>query len=245
MIAMNTVDPAEIARFTAMADTWWDPTGPFKPLHQLNPIRLTFIRDQVAAHFGRDPRTAKPLSGLSVLDIGCGGGLTAEPLVRLGANVTAIDAGEENVKIASLHAEQSGLAVDYRHASAEELVERGESFDMVLALEVVEHVADLPAFMASVAALMKPGGAAVIATLNRTPQSFLLGIIGAEYLLGWLPRGTHEWRKFVRPSELARLLRGHGVSINVLRGVTYHPLADAWRLSRDLGVNYMAFAKSD
>ena len=240
-----SVDPAELARFAAIAEAWWDPAGKFKPLHRLNPVRLGFIRDRLAARLGRDPLSPRPLEGLRLLDIGCGGGLIAEPMARLGAEVTGIDAAQRNIAVARHHAEASGLAIDYRCATAEALAEAGEAFDAVLALEVVEHVADLDGFLAACARLTRPGGALIAATLNRTPQAFALAILGAEYLLGWLPRGTHHWRKFVRPSELARGLRSHGVAIRALTGISYNPLADRWRLSGDLAVNYMAYAERD
>jgi 2-polyprenyl-6-hydroxyphenyl methylase/3-demethylubiquinone-9 3-methyltransferase len=237
-----SVDPIEIARFSAMADEWWDPLGKFRPLHALNPPRLQFIRDRVAAHFGRAPLAPAPLAGLRVLDIGCGGGLISEPMARLGATVVGLDAAEKNIAVARLHAEQGDLAIEYRCASAEELAAAGESFDVVLALEVVEHVADLASFMAACARLARPGGAAVFSTLNRTPQSFLLGIVGAEYVLRWLPPGTHQWNRFVRPSELAAALRPHGLTITTLEGLSYQPLQQRWRLSKDLSVNYLGFA---
>ncbi|MBI3453750.1 MAG: bifunctional 2-polyprenyl-6-hydroxyphenol methylase/3-demethylubiquinol 3-O-methyltransferase UbiG [Rhodospirillales bacterium] len=236
------MDAAEIARFSAIAEEWWDPVGKLRPLHKLNPVRLAFIRDELAGHFGRDPLRPRPLAGLRLLDIGCGGGLVAEPMARLGAEVTAVDASEKNIHVARLHAAQGGLAIDYRAAAAEDLVAAGKDFDVVLALEIVEHVADLGSFLGTCAALAKPGGTLIAATLNRTPQSFLFAIVGAEYVLGWLPRGTHDWRKFVRPSELAGGLRKGGIEVRRLAGVGYNPLADAWRLSDDLSVNYMAFA---
>jgi len=237
-----SVDPAEIARFAAMADEWWDPTGKFKPLHKFNPVRLGYIRDRIAQHCGRDPLAAKPLAGLRLLDIGCGGGLIAEPMARLGADVVAIDASAKNIGIASNHATRMGLAIDYRHATAEDLVAAGEQFDAVLSLEVVEHVADVNGFLASCGALVRPGGALVVATLNRTPKAFLLAIVGAEYVLGWLPRGTHEWKKFVRPGEIAEALRAPGLAVTHMTGVAFNPVLDTWRLARDLDVNYMAFA---
>jgi 2-polyprenyl-6-hydroxyphenyl methylase/3-demethylubiquinone-9 3-methyltransferase len=237
-----TVDPAEIARFSALAADWWDPAGKFGPLHKLNPVRLAYIRDRLCAQFGRDGRAPRPLSGLRVLDIGCGGGLVTEPMARLGATVTGVDASATNIGVASAHAAQGDLTIDYRHGTAEALVAAGERFDAVLALEIIEHVADVDAFLGACAALTKPGGALILATLNRTPQSFLLAIVGAEYVLRWLPRGTHDWRKFVRPSELAAALRRHGAAVGDLTGVVYNPLSDSWRISRDLGVNYLAFA---
>ncbi len=238
----DSVDPDEVAKFAAMAETWWDPSGKFRPLHQLNPVRLRFIRDRVCAHLGRDPLAPRPLEGLRLLDVGCGGGLLCEPLTRLGAHVTGIDAAGENIRIAGHHAAESGLEIDYRHAAAEDLAEAGETFDVVVNMEVVEHVAEPGAFLETCAALVGPGGASVIATLNRTPKSFLLAIVGAEYVLRWLPRGTHDWRKFLRPSELAAHLRRAGLAIEVMTGVGYNPLDATWRLSRDLDVNYMVFA---
>jgi len=242
---LEVVDPAEIARFSALAEEWWDPNGKFRPLHKFNPTRLAFVRDQLAGHFGRDPLAQQPLEGLSILDIGCGGGLLAEPLSRLGAEVTGIDASERNIKVAGLHAAEAGLEIDYRHATAEDVARAGESFDAVLNMEVVEHVADLNAFLAASSALVKPGGAMVVATLNRTPKAFLLGILGAEYLLRWLPPGTHDWRRFRRPSELAGPLRAAGLAVAEITGVAYNPLTDAWRLGRDTAVNYMMLALRD
>ena len=240
-----SIDPAEVAKFSALAEEWWDPAGKFRPLHRFNPTRLAFVRDRAAARFGRDPGAERPLEGLSVLDIGCGGGLLAEPLARLGARVTGIDASARNVNIATLHAARSGLEIDYRHAAAEELADAGEAFDLVLNMEVVEHVADVSAFLAASAALVKPGGAMVAATLNRTPKAFLLAVVGAEYLLRWLPPGTHDWRRFQRPSELAGPLRAAGLEVAEITGVAYNPLTDAWRLSRDTDVNYMMLAVRD
>ena len=238
-----SVDPDEIAKFAALAGDWWDPTGKFAPLHKLNPARLTFIRDRIAAHAGRDPLAERPLAGLSVLDIGCGGGLLCEPLTRLGATVTGIDAAGENIAAAARHAADSGLDIDYRHATAEDLAAGGGRFDLVLNMEVVEHVADVAGFLQASAALVAPGGAMTLATLNRTPKSFALAIVGAEYVLRWLPRGTHDWRRFLRPSELVAYLRGAGLETRELTGVTYNPLTGAWRLApSNLDVNYMIFA---
>ena len=237
-----SVDEREVAQFAARAEAWWDTGGPFRPLHALNPTRIAYVRDRIAAHFGRDRDDFEPLSGLSLLDVGCGGGLLAEPMTRLGARVVGIDAGGENVRAAAGHAAQAGLAIDYRGTTVEALASGGERFDVVLNMEVVEHVADVDAFLGASAALVKPGGAMVVATLNRTPKAFALAIVGAEYLLRWLPRGTHDWRRFLRPSELAKLLRDHGLEIEELTGVAYNPLSGAWRLTRDLDVNYMVFA---
>jgi 2-polyprenyl-6-hydroxyphenyl methylase/3-demethylubiquinone-9 3-methyltransferase len=240
--ADTTVDSAEIARFSALADEWWDPKGSLGPLHKLNPTRLAYIRDRIAARFARDVKARRPLAGLSVLDVGCGGGLAAEPLARLGASVTAIDASNAAVDAARAHAAESELAIDYRCAAAGDLAADGAQFDVVLALEIIEHVADTGQFLADCAALVRPGGLLIVATLNRTPQSFALAIIGAEYVLRWAARGTHDWRKFVRPSELAAGMRRQGLELLDLTGVVYAPLADAWRLSRNLSVNYMACA---
>jgi 2-polyprenyl-6-hydroxyphenyl methylase/3-demethylubiquinone-9 3-methyltransferase len=241
--ADESVDPAEIAKFAAMAEDWWDPGGKFRPLHKLNPTRLRFIRDRVAAGLARDPLSEKPLSGVKLLDIGCGGGLLAEPMTRLGARVTAIDVTEENIAVARLHAEQSGLDIDYRHCSAESLVAAAERFDVVLNMEVLEHVIDVKAFVSTSAELVVPGGSMFAATLNRTVKSYFLAIVGAEYLLGWLPRGTHDWNRFVKPSELAAALRSGGMTLKELTGVVYDPLSDSWRLApRNLDVNYMVMA---
>lgn len=237
-----SVDPAEVARFSAMAEEWWDATGKFRPLHKLNPVRLAYIRDKLAARFGRDVRKPRPFAGLRLLDIGCGGGLIAEPMARLGADVVAIDASATNIGIARAHAAETGLAIDYRAAAAEALAEAGERFDAVLCLEVVEHVADRPAFLATTVSLVAPGGALIASTINRTPQAYLLAIVGAEYVLRWVPRGTHDWGKFVRPSELAASLRRGGLEVQDLSGVVYSPLTDTWHLSRDLAVNYICFA---
>lgn len=239
----NTVDPDEVARFSAMAEQWWDPNGSFAPLHQLNPVRLRYIRDRLAARFDRDPERPKPLAGLRVLDIGCGGGLICEPMTRLGAEVIGVDAAERNIAVARLHAEQSGLDIDYRHAAAEDLAAAGERFDAVLALEIVEHVADLSQFVDAVGQVTKPGGAAIFATLNRTAKSYLFAIVGAEYVLRWLPRGTHDWNKFVRPSELARATRRASLDLKDISGMIYNPINRSWRIGRDTDVNYMAYAE--
>jgi 2-polyprenyl-6-hydroxyphenyl methylase/3-demethylubiquinone-9 3-methyltransferase len=235
-----SVDPAEIAKFAAMAEAWWDPEGEFRPLHRLNPTRLAYIRDSAAARFGREPLGRKPLAGLHLVDIGCGGGLLCEPLTRLGAQVTGIDAGERNIAIAKRHAGESELAIDYRQATAEALAESGERFDVVLSMEVLEHVSQPGGFMAACAQLVAPGGLLIVATLNRTAKSFAFAIVGAEYLLRWLPRGTHDWRRFMRPSEVTALVRRQGLTLAEAVGVVYSPLADKWRLVKgDLDVNYM------
>jgi 2-polyprenyl-6-hydroxyphenyl methylase / 3-demethylubiquinone-9 3-methyltransferase len=240
--ASPSVDPAEIERFSALAQTWWDPRGSMAPLHRLNPARLGFLRETLTAHFGRDAQSLRPFDGLRILDIGCGGGLITEPLARLGTTVTGIDAAEANIGVARAHARSADLEIDYRQASAEDLAGAGERFDAVLALEVIEHVADVDAFLAATAALVRPGGAFIASTLNRTPKSLLFGIVGAEYVLGWLPRGTHRWDRFVRPSEFAAALRRQGLQVRDMRGLVYDLLAGEWRLGRDLGVNYLIYA---
>lgn len=240
-----SVDPAEIAKFEAMADAWWDPHGKFRPLHRLNPVRLAYIRDQACRRFGRDAKSSTPLEGLDLLDIGCGGGLLSEPMARMGAHVTGIDASQRNIAIAGLHAQRMGLAIDYRCQAVEALAESGaQRFDIILNMEVIEHVADTEGFMTASINLLKPGGMMVVATLNRTAKSYALAIVGAEYLLRWLPRGTHDWKRFLRPSELTRLIARAGGHVLALEGVTYNPLTDHWSLSRDLGVNYMALAEA-
>lgn len=242
--AGGTVDPEEIARFSALAAEWWNPAGKFKPLHRLNPVRLAYIRDHLCDRFDRDPRSLRSLEGLRILDIGCGGGLVAEPLCRMGANVTGIDASPKNIATASIHAEEGGLSIDYRATTAEEMA-AGPSYDAVIALEIVEHVAQVPLFLASCAALIRPGGALIMSTLNRTAKSYLMAIVGAEYVLRWLPRGTHQWNKFLRPSELTEGVETTGLSVTDLTGATYNPLNDEWRLSRDMAVNYMLYAEKN
>ncbi|WP_407059837.1 bifunctional 2-polyprenyl-6-hydroxyphenol methylase/3-demethylubiquinol 3-O-methyltransferase UbiG [Cucumibacter marinus] len=238
----TTINPAEIDRFNAMADEWWDPTGKFRPLHKFNPVRLAYIREKVIGHFGLDGLAREPFKGLSILDVGCGGGLLCEPMARLGATVTGIDPGDKNVKIAALHAERSGLEIDYRAVTAESLVEKGEQFDVVLNMEVVEHVADVDLYLSSCAKLVKPGGLMFVATINRTARAFALAIVGAEYVLKWLPRGTHQYSKFVTPEEITSVLKRSKMTIADRCGVSYAPLEDRWRKSRDMGVNYMILA---
>jgi 2-polyprenyl-6-hydroxyphenyl methylase / 3-demethylubiquinone-9 3-methyltransferase len=239
-----TVDPAEIAKFAAMAADWWDPKGKFRPLHKFNPTRLAFIRDRLCARFGRDPKARRPLEGLRLLDIGCGGGLIAEPMTRMGAQVTAIDATEANVKTAKTHAQQAGLTIDYRHGTAEGLLASGAApFDAVLNMEVVEHVADVSLFLKTSAALVADGGIMVVATINRTPKALALAIIGAERVLRWLPPGTHDYDKLVKPAEIRAALAGEeGLSLEGPIGVSYNPLLDSWSLSKDADVNYMMVA---
>jgi 2-polyprenyl-6-hydroxyphenyl methylase/3-demethylubiquinone-9 3-methyltransferase len=237
-----SVDRAEVERFAAIAAQWWDEDGAFKPLHRLNPTRLTFVRDRLAGHFGRDVKTRRPFAGLRLLDIGCGGGLMCEPLARLGFAVTGVDADESALTVARRHAKEQRLAIDYRTDSAEDLAAKTEDFDAVLALEVVEHTSDPAQFMALAGQLVKPGGALIASTLNRTPRAYLMAIVGAEYLLRWLPRGTHEFKKFRRPSELARDIRDAGLSLGDLAGLQYDPWREQWRLGKDLSVNYLLFA---
>jgi 2-polyprenyl-6-hydroxyphenyl methylase/3-demethylubiquinone-9 3-methyltransferase len=237
-----TVDPEEVGRFAADGGAWWDLAGSFRALHWINPTRLGFIRQELQAHFGREPSSLRPFEGLNLLDIGCGGGLTAEPMARLGFAVTGIDAGEAAIAAAQAHAQAAGLAIDYRHADAESLAGAGARFDAVLALEVIEHVADPAIFFASLGALVRPGGAFVGATLNRTLRSFALAIVGAEYLFGWLRPATHDWSKFLRPSEFILGLRRNGFSATRLSGIVYDPWRGTWALAPDLRVNYMVAA---
>lgn len=238
----SSIDTAEVERFSRMAATWWDPRGPMAALHKFNPVRLAYIRDQAAARFDRDAKKLDCLKGLRMLDIGCGAGILSEPLARLGASVVGADPAEENIEAARTHAEATGVTVDYRATTAEDLAEAGEKFDVVLAMEVVEHVVDVPAFVDSCASMVKPGGLLIAATLNRTLKSFALAIVGAEYVLRWVPRGTHQWDKFVKPEELERAIEDAGLDVIGERGVIYNPLADRWQLSSDMDVNYMLVA---
>src|SRR5476651_2399102 len=235
----SSVDSAEVERFSRMASDWWDPRGPMAPLHKLNPVRLGYIRDKAAARFGRDPKKLDCLKGLRMLDIGCGAGILSEPLARLGAQMVGVDPSEENIAAAKAHADESELAIEYRATTAEDLAAAGERFDVVLAMEVVEHVTDVKAFVAICAGMVKPGGLMIAATLNRTLKRFALAIVGAEYVLRWLPRGTHQWNKFVTPQELEIAFEGGGLQVTGERGVIYNPFADRWQLSSDMDVNYM------
>jgi 2-polyprenyl-6-hydroxyphenyl methylase/3-demethylubiquinone-9 3-methyltransferase len=239
----STIDAAEVERFGALAAEWWNPNGKFRPLHKFNPVRLAYIRDQVAARFGRDPRAARPFEGLRFLDIGCGGGLLCEPMARLGAEVVGADAAATNIEVARLHAAESGVNVDYRATTAEALADAGEKFDVVLNMEVVEHVADIDLFVSKCAEMVKPGGIMFVATINRTLKALGLAIIGAEYVLRWLPRGTHQFGKLVRPEELEAALTGAGLTVIDRTGVVYSPFADRWHQSRDMDVNYMMLAE--
>ena len=237
----STIDEGEVAKFQAMAAEWWDPQGKFKPLHMLNPCRLDYITAQIAGEFGRDLAADRPFEGLRILDIGCGGGLLSEPMARLGATVVGVDAAERNIPVAQAHAAQSGLDIDYRHTTAEALVAAGETpFDAVLNMEVVEHVADPLAYLTACHDLLRPGGLMVCSTINRNPKSYVMAIFGAEQVMRWLPKGTHEWSKFITPDELYDLLRGAGMEPVDRTGFVFNPLAWSWRLSdRDLSVNYV------
>jgi 2-polyprenyl-6-hydroxyphenyl methylase / 3-demethylubiquinone-9 3-methyltransferase len=236
----STIDAAEIAKFEAMAAEWWNPNGKFKPLHMLNPCRLDYIVDQIAAEFGRDPRAERPFAGLRLLDIGCGGGLLCEPMTRLGAAVVGADAAARNIPVARLHAEQMGLDIDYRHTTAEDLAAAGERFDVVLNMEVVEHVPDPLTYLTACRQLLKPGGLMLCSTINRNPKSYLMAIIGAEHVMRWLPKGTHDWNKFITPDELFDLLREAGLDPVDRKGFVFNPVAWRWSISdRDLSVNYV------
>lgn len=240
---MSSIDKAEIARFSRLAQDWWNPKGALQPLHKLNPARLEYIRDVVCAHFGRKAGGRGAFKGLSVLDIGCGGGLLCEPMARLGAQVTGLDAGGEAIEAARLHAAQSGLAIDYRNDSAEGFARTRKKFDVVTALEIVEHVADIDSLLQSAANMLKPGGIVILSTLNRNVKSYLLGIVAAEYILRWVPRGTHDWRKFLKPSELAAHLQKAGLEMLGITGLRYDPLNDSFHLQEGaVGVNYLMAA---
>jgi 2-polyprenyl-6-hydroxyphenyl methylase/3-demethylubiquinone-9 3-methyltransferase len=237
-----TLDASEVRRFGDLAAEWWDPKGKFRPLHKLGPARLAFIRQEIVRHFARAHGGLRPFDGLSVLDIGCGGGLVSEPVARLGATVTGIDPAPENIAAARAHAASQVLAIDYRACRVEDLVAEGRTFDCVLCLEVVEHVPDVAAFLSECAKLVRPGGLMILSTINRTVKAYALAIVGAEYILRWLPVGTHQWERFVTPDELARHAAAAGLAISHREGLVYNPLTDAWSLSADLDVNYMASA---
>jgi len=238
-----SIDPAEVAKFSAIAAEWWDPTGKFAPLHKFNPVRLSFIKAEAAGHFHRDTRALRPFEELSLLDIGCGGGLLSEPMARLGFAVTGADASERNIGTAKAHAAQTGLEIEYLATTAEALVEQGRSFDVVLNMEVVEHVADVGAYLAACTSLLKPGGVTFVATLNKTLKSLALAKIGAEYVLNWLPRGTHDWNRFIPPAQLEASLEETGLTLLKQQGVSFDPLAWDWQLSSDVDVNYMLVAR--
>jgi 2-polyprenyl-6-hydroxyphenyl methylase/3-demethylubiquinone-9 3-methyltransferase len=240
----RTIDDAEVARFAAMAREWWDPHGKFRPLHAIGPARMAFVRDRLSAHFGRDGRGLKPFLGLAVLDIGCGGGLVCEPLARLGARVTGLDPAEANTRVARAHAEAQDLDIEYVTGRVEDLAAEGRQFDAVVCLEVVEHVPDVAAFLKTCASLLLPGGIMVLSTINRTLKSFALAIVGAEYVLRWLPVGTHQWERFVTPDELSRHLTAVGLQMRNVEGLVYNPLADRWSRGRDSDVNYMTSASA-
>ncbi|RLQ88574.1 bifunctional 2-polyprenyl-6-hydroxyphenol methylase/3-demethylubiquinol 3-O-methyltransferase UbiG [Notoacmeibacter ruber] len=235
----TTIDSAEIDHFSSLAAEWWNPTGKFRPLHKFNPVRLRYIRDEVGRQFGRDLNAEKPFEGLRFLDIGCGGGLLSEPMRRLGAEVVGADASETNIKVASIHAEQTGLDIDYRATTAEALADAGEQFDVILNMEVVEHVANVDLYLRRCAEMVKPGGLMFVATINRTMKAYALAIVGAEYVLRWLPKGTHSYEKLVRPMEIHGPLSDRGLLRREITGVVYSPLADRWEPSRDTDVNYM------
>ncbi len=238
----TTINDEEVAKFSAMAEEWWDPKGKFKPLHKFNPVRIGYVRDKAIGHFGRDAGQLRPLAGLKILDIGCGGGLLSEPMARLGATMVGADASERNIRIAQLHAGQSGLDIDYRATTAEALAAAGERYDIVLNMEVVEHVDNVPLYMKSCADLVAPGGLLFTATINRTLRARAFAIFAAENVLRWLPKGTHSYEKFLTPDEIAALVERNGLKVVDRTGVVFHPLADEWRQSRDMGINYMVLA---
>ena len=238
--AASTIDEGEVAKFQAMAEEWWDPSGKFKPLHMMNPCRLDYITRQIAAEFERDLKDKAPFAGLRILDIGCGGGLLSEPMARLGADVVGADAAARNIPIARLHAQQSGLDIDYRHTTAEDLAAKAEQFDAVLNMEVVEHVNNPAAYLAACRKLLKPGGLHICSTLNRNPKSYIAAIIGAEHVMRWLPKGTHDWTKFITPDELYELLRAAGLEPVDRKGFVFNPFSWKWTISdQDLSVNYV------
>ena len=240
MQSTNTVDPGEVAKFEAMAAEWWDATGKFKPLHMMNPCRLDYITDQIAAEFNRDLTAPGAFEGLRLLDIGCGGGLLSEPMARLGATVVGADAAPTNIEVARIHADRSGLEIDYRNTTAEALAADGEQFDVVLNMEVIEHVSDPAAYLRACHDLLKPGGLMITSTINRNPKSYMVAIVGAEQIMRWLPRGTHEWKKFITPDELFDLIRGAGLNPVDRKGFVFNPLTWEWKVSdRDLSVNYV------
>ncbi|MAI90112.1 bifunctional 2-polyprenyl-6-hydroxyphenol methylase/3-demethylubiquinol 3-O-methyltransferase UbiG [Ponticaulis sp.] len=239
-----SIDPEEVSKFSAIASEWWDPKGKFRPLHKFNPTRLRFLRETLVSHFDLNARAVRPLEGLRLLDIGCGGGLISEPMARLGASVTGVDASENNIKTAKVHAEQQGLSIDFRAGTAEALLASGEEkFDVVLNMEVIEHVADPETYLTDCCGLLKPGGVTVVATLNKTPKALALAVVGAEYVLGWLPRGTHDFSKFLKPEQITSWLEAAGLECEPAVGVSYKPLGDSWAVSSDTDVNYMIVAR--
>ncbi|UXN05876.1 bifunctional 2-polyprenyl-6-hydroxyphenol methylase/3-demethylubiquinol 3-O-methyltransferase UbiG [Bartonella sp. HY761] len=239
----TTIDETEVERFSRIAAEWWNPEGKFRPLHKFNPTRLAYIKEKICLAFDRDPLAALPLEGLRILDIGCGGGLLCEPLARLGAYVVGADASATNIEVAKIHADQSGVTIDYRATTAEDLAAAGEKFDCVLNMEVVEHVADVHLFMEACSAMVKPQGLMFVATINRTLKAWALVIIGAEYVLRWLPKGTHSYDKFLRPEELKKELGSNGLSVIDELGITFNPIKDSWNRSRDMDANYMLLAR--
>jgi 2-polyprenyl-6-hydroxyphenyl methylase/3-demethylubiquinone-9 3-methyltransferase len=240
----TTIDPSEVAKFEAMAAEWWNPNGKFRPLHLMNPVRLDYLTSQIAAEYGRDLSQPKPFAGLRILDIGCGGGLLSEPMARLGADVVGADAAPRNIPVAQVHAEQSGLVIDYRFTTAEDLAAAEEQFDVVLNMEVVEHVSDPLAFLTACRELLKPGGIMLCSTLNRNPKSFLMAIIGAEWVMRWLPKGTHDWARFITPDELQDMITRAGLTMLDRKGMVFNPVSWSWSLSsRDLSVNYVTTSR--
>ena len=238
----STAKAEEIAQFTRLAEKWWDTNGEFRPLHQLNPVRLAYIRNRLCDYFNRDAQSITPLKGLTLVDVGCGGGLVTEPMCRLGADVTGIDAGAETINAARHHANEMGLSIDYQHILPENLPAECRQFDIVLNLEVIEHVADRALFLETTSKILKPGGAMILSTLNRTLKSFALAKVSAEYLLRWVPVGTHDWRQFIQPAEIAKEISPHGLKIRDVTGLSFSPLDRSWRESSDLKVNYILFA---
>ncbi len=238
-MSASTINEDEVAKFSAMAQEWWDPNGKFKPLHKFNPARLAYIRESILSHFELDGIKREPFKKISILDVGCGGGLLCEPMARLGAKITGIDASQKNISIAKAHANETGLKIDYKATTSETLVKSKKQFDIVLNMEVVEHVDNVPLYLKSCADLVKPGGLMFVSTLNRTAKSFALAIVGAEYVLNWLPKGTHDYKKFLTPEEIITMLKRNDMKLKDKAGVTFSPLKDKWRLSRDMSVNYM------
>ena len=236
--SINTLDTEEIARFSKISATWWDENGPFKPLHHMNPTRLEYVTQQIIQCYSKNTDISLNFQGLSIIDIGCGGGLMSEPLTRLGANVTGIDGSDKTIDVASAHAQLMGLDIDYRCTTAEDLAATGVQYDVVLALEIVEHVADVPGFIKTCQSLAKPGGLVIFSTLNRTLKSYAIAIVGAEYVMRWLPVGTHEWKKFLTPGELGGYMRETGLTLGDISGMSFNPIAWSWSLSQDLAVNY-------
>lgn len=238
MTMQNTIDPKEIEKFERMADEWWSATGKFKPLHKFNPIRISYIRDKIIEHFSLDNSQKEPLKNIKMLDVGCGGGLLSEPFARLGADMTGIDAGEKNIEVAKIHAKRSELKIDYRFQDVEELAKTDEKFDVILAMEIIEHVADVESFVAALKNCLKPGGMLFVATINRTAKSYLNAIIGAEYILRWLPRGTHDWKKFPKPSEINKIAENNGLKLKEMTGFSYNLIKDEWKKTDNLDINY-------